>query len=1143
MTSIQPGLIVLHGNQLEQLGEAVLQWIQQNPLSVLEPEIMIVQSNGVAEWLKIAMARRQGVCASAKVMLPARFLWDAYRQVLGHQQVAKRSPLDKSALGWRLQQMLPQVLTLPECEPLRQYLQDGTQIRAYQLATRIADLFDGYQMFRADWLQDWEAGLDQLRRAAGEPVPVPDDQRWQPVLWRAVTDSVDAEQRASGRSHVHQRFVSALQDAQARPHGLPRRVVVFGLSAMPQQTMEALSAMARYTQVVIAVSNPCQYYWGDIIEGRELLRAERRRAAREKSRSVSLDALPPEQLHAHAHPLLAAWGKLGRDFIRMLDGFDDADATRRQYSSLRLDLFSEGEGSTLLQQIQAAIRDLQPVSEHARLPLAADDRSLEFHVAHSAQREVEVLHDQCLNWLSQIGADKALRPRDIVVMVPDLQKWIPAIHAVFGQYPRHDTRYIPYEIADTKERQQNPLLIALEWLLKLPDQRCSQSQIRDLLEVPALAQRFRIRENDLPLLARWIEGAGIRWGLDDAHRQRLGLGATGAQNSWLFGLERMLTGYANGDHSGFDGIAPYAEVAGLDAVLAGSLAELLHRLQQWSDRMLQSYTPLAWASLFRELMQQFFDAADERDKMTLLQAEQALQRWVDDCALAQFDQPLQLTVAAEAWLSMIDEPDLNQRFMSGGVTFCTLMPMRAVPFKVVCLLGMNDGDYPRRTPSADFDLLRMPGMQRPGDRSRREDDRYLMLEALLAARQKLYISWTGRSIRDNSWQPPSVLVSQLRDYIAQCWQLPAHGLLTEHPLQPFSRRYFESEPSLTWAREWAAVHAATTEAVPLSLTPPESGQKMNIKQLADFLKQPVKAFMAQRLQIRFDQDSAQSQDDEPFAIDGLESWALLSRLTERDQFADEDLNTQLQQRLETIRREGVLPLSHTGEQIAVQLMGEAEPVLRTWWRLVQEAGEASGTQQWRYSTEHILLEDWTGGLVEQGQGWRLLDFTPTKLTNGQKRKPLALPEKLFQPWIRQIIAGAQGVGLTQLLVGRDAWLEMPAIPQPQAQQYLQALLAYWMQGMTRPLGIASRSALEWLKKNEDLRAAQQAFEGDAFREGEADKDLALARCWPDFDSMLQAGEFDVLAKALYQPLLIWAETQVQVQMLDSGDAAQEKQDE
>jgi exodeoxyribonuclease V gamma subunit len=132
--------------------------------------------------------------------------------------------------------------------------------------------------------------------------------------------------------------------------------------------------------------------------------------------------------------------------------------------------------------------------------------------------------------------------------------------------------------------------------------------------------------------------------------------------------------------------------------------------------------------------------------------------------------------------------------------------MRAIPFKAVCLLGMNDGDYPRRSPRADFDLMGLPGMSRPGDRSRRDDDRQLMLEALLSARQVLYVSWSGRSVRDNSEQPPSVLVSQLRDEIDLLWgKGTAEGLTTVHPLQPFSRAYFEAGSGLqTYAKEWRA---------------------------------------------------------------------------------------------------------------------------------------------------------------------------------------------------------------------------------------------------------------------------------------------------------------------------------------------------
>jgi exodeoxyribonuclease V gamma subunit len=183
----------------------------------------------------------------------------------------------------------------------------------------------------------------------------------------------------------------------------------------------------------------------------------------------------------------------------------------------------------------------------------------------SVQREVEVLHDQLLSWFA---ADPTLRPRDVVVMVPDIDTFSPAIHAVFDQHRRTDPRHIPFEIGDVRDRSVNPLLVSLEWLLRLPQQRCRQSEVRDLLDVPAVAQRFGLGDEDLAVLGRWIEGAGVRWGLDHDHRAGLGLGMAGEQNAWIFGVRRMLLGYASGAGASFGEIEPYAEVGGLDAALA-----------------------------------------------------------------------------------------------------------------------------------------------------------------------------------------------------------------------------------------------------------------------------------------------------------------------------------------------------------------------------------------------------------------------------------------------------------------------------------------------------------------------------------------------------------------------------------------------
>ncbi|MGA8010209.1 MAG: exodeoxyribonuclease V subunit gamma, partial [Thiomonas sp.] len=315
---IRPGLLILQGNRLELLRDSVLHWLAQQPLAPLEEEIFLVQSNGAAEWLKMALAAQRGICAATRVELPARFLWRAYRQVLGPAAVPPQSALDKSVLTWRLMRLLPQRLQLPALAPLAQYLQGHDAQRRLQLARKLADLYDQYQIYRNDWLDAWADGQAVLIDAGGKPTPLPQDQRWQALLWREILAELSDEERASIRPQVQRAMLQAL-DAAARSATLPRRVVLFGASHLPGATLDALVALSRHVQILVALPNPCRYHWADIIEGRELLRDT---PARRPLRADNLAAIGLEAMHAHAHPLLAAWGRQGRDFMRQLDAFD-----------------------------------------------------------------------------------------------------------------------------------------------------------------------------------------------------------------------------------------------------------------------------------------------------------------------------------------------------------------------------------------------------------------------------------------------------------------------------------------------------------------------------------------------------------------------------------------------------------------------------------------------------------------------------------------------------------------------------------------------------------------------------------------------------------------------------------------------------
>ncbi|PRD65072.1 exodeoxyribonuclease V subunit gamma [Malikia granosa] len=1148
-----PGFIALHGNRAEDLAQALIAWLQQHPLAPLEEEIILVQSSGMAEWFKTELACQAGVCAAARVELPGRFIWRTYRQVLGAGAVPRESPLDKLPMTWRLVQLLPGLLDEPAFAPIAHYLQPGEPERLPQLAAQLADLFDQYQNYRADWLQDWAAGRDQLRDASGRLNALADEQRWQPALWRAVLDTLTPEQRAATRPDLHRQVLDRLDDPAFTPERVARRIVVFGMSHIPGPMLETLAGLARHSQVMLAVPNPCRFHWGDIMEGRELLRARRRRHP--LRRGVELAELPLEDLHLHAHPLLAAWGRQGRDFIRQLDDFDDSVATSQRFPSLRIDLFDEQEESAatpLLARVQQRIRDLEPLDPQRKgPPLAADDRSILFHLAHSPVRELEVLHDQLLGLL----AGPELNPRDIVVMVPDVQQMAPAIRAVFGQYPRQDRRHIPFDIADLSAKASSPVVGAVEWLLKLPGQRCGLSELVDLLEVPAIARRFGIEAEQLPLLAQWMGGAGIRWGLHAGQREQLDLAACGEQNSAWFGLQRMLLGYATGSlaeleqAAGWQGIEPYAEVGGLDAELAGSLAHLLQALTQWWRHSTGSASPTDWCERARWLLAALFQPVDETDSQAIAALDEGLSAWRNACDQAGFVQPAPLAALRQGWLEALEVPRLEQRFRAGGVTFCTLMPMRAIPFQVVCLLGMNDGDYPRRAMRSDFDLMGLPGQFRPGDRSRQHDDRQLMLEALLSARRLLYISWTGRSVRDNSAQPPSVLVSQLRDYLAAAWGPEAVAQRsTEHPLQPFSRRYFEAGSELlTYAREWRSAHdqlagaALPDQSMTLSAQEPDRSVALTLERLERFLRNPVKTFFRERLSVSFWTPQQEPGDTEAFGFDGLQQYQLLQQQVQHwpAPQAGIDLSGLIAHKLEGLRRSGALPMQGLGALKQQELQATLEAMGRAWQQAGQDFPQAAERLAVEFGHQGLLLRDWIDPVYrnEAGeQAWLRLESG--KLTDG-KKQPMPRADKLVSAWLVSLLAAACGQRLHGRVVGQDGVLEIAPMEAGSAIAGLQSLFELWLLGMREPLPLPLRTGLAVARDLDgDGSDPAKVYEGngDAFSDSLAEvNDMCLARLYPDFEALQAArtesgAGLQALAEQLYVPLLDWAARHVNARL-------------
>jgi exodeoxyribonuclease V gamma subunit len=1148
MSPIKPGFIVLHGNRSEDLAQTLMSWLALHPLQPLEEEVVLVQSSSMAEWFKMEMAQQTGVCSAARVELPGRFVWRAYRQILGADAVPRESPLDKLPMTWRFMQILPSLLTRPDFAPIARYLageEFAESTRLLQLASQLADLFDQYQNYRTDWLQAWAANQDVLISPKAQDQALAEDQLWQPALWRAVLDTLTPEQRSATRPDLHRQVLERLKDGEDFSGRLPRRLVIFGMSQIPNALLELLSALAPFCQVMLVVPNPCRFYWGDIMEGRDLFKVQRRRQPlRNDNFSAQLEL---EDMHMHAHPLLAAWGRQGRDFVRQLDAFDDAVATTQAFPQLKIDLFNEAletANTPMLARVQQRIRDLEPLSvKHEDAPLSAPDRSIVFHTAHSPLRELEVLHDQLLGLLAQPG----LSPRDIVVMVPEVQSMAPAIRAVFGQYARSDKRYIPYGIADLSAKSSSPIIQSVEWILELPVHRCGLSELIDLLEVPAVAQRFGIEAEKLPQLTQWMTGSGIRWGLHEDHRKQLDLAECGEQNSAWFGLQRMLLGYAAGamddvpNAMGWGGTEPYLEVGGLDADLAGSLAHLLQTLSDWWQRTQQSSAPLVWREHAQWLLDALFKSTDETDTQALTALKEALSHWTRVCEQANFAQEVGLSALRLGWMDALQVPRLDQRFRAGGVTFCTLMPMRAIPFQVVCLLGMNDGDYPRRVPRSDFDLMGQTGMFRPGDRSRQHDDRQLMLEALLSARRVLYVSWTGHSVRNNSEQPPSVLVSQLRDYIASAWGDGAvNSRTTSHPLQPFSRQYFEKDSSLqTYAREWRDVHDNQHQGHQVSedmmISSPDISAPLDQVRLTRFLRNPVKDFFKERLGVTFLNPEEEPGDTEVFAFNHLENYQLIQSQIQHWPAPSQcvGLHDQIADQLNVLQRAGSLPMQGLGELKKSELQGTLTAMANAWIAVGHEFPLSSKRIAVSYSHVGVMLRDWVDGICQNDVGeraWAMLEAS--KVTQKSGKTYVARPHKLLRPWLQSMLVAAIDQPLHGRVVGQDGQLHIRPMTKEQALQSLNTLFEVWLQGQQTPLPLPLKTALDLAKPsaNEaDMKdSAQTTYEGDSFNEELAEvRDMCLARIFPDFEALCARnapngmGVVD-LSRWVYGPLLEWS---------------------
>tara|TARA_R110002073_G_scaffold84612_7_gene201887 strand:- start:73703 stop:77044 length:3342 start_codon:yes stop_codon:yes gene_type:complete len=1092
-------MLTLHqSNRLENLADALALVLARHPGAPLSDQPILVSSPGMGTWLQIRLAQRLGIAAGFSFPLPARWLWQQYRTLV--DQVPEKSVWDKAPLTWVLWQKLDEIVAAPDCAPLKVYLNDADSLKRYRLCLRLADLYDQYQMHRPDWLQAWAQNRS--------PVAIPEDQKWQPALWRLLQKWLPDDQAQRSVLMDVQHWQTLLRNGQA--NALPPRLVLFATGNLSAALLQVLQAFAEHIDVHLFLLNPSPEYWADLRDQRAILKEQLRAELREEL--LAPKAEPASELFSDSgNPLLASLGQQGQSQFQLLLGHWD------EFAEADEELFELPNDDTLLGAVQADIFTLHDGTEKGgagtKRPMPSANIAL--HSCHSAMREVQVLHDRLLDMFAK---DPELKPRDVIVMVPDVAPYAPLIEAVFGQAGQ---AVIPWAVADRTLADEVPMVRAFLTLLKPSLNRFTANEVLDLLEVPALRKRFGVELDEMPLVREWIRAAGIRWGLDAEHRVQLGFPAN-QQNTWQAGLQRLLLAVASGDQSHhWQNVLSLSGVQNGQVALAGKLSALLDILRRHTRSMSRPRNAQDWRELLTDMLDDLFDG-DDKDQLDLETIRQTLTTFVHDQALAKMHDSTPIDVVHDVLSAEFSRASGGQRFLSGAVNICTLMPMRTVPFKVVCLLGMNEADYPHREHPPGYDLtLSYP---RVGDRSRRAEDRYLFLEALLSAREQLYISWCGRDIRSNEHLPPSVVVADLMDYLDRAFDVEedvavdiegstttSQRLLTEHSLQPFSAQNFSaSQPARqSWSPLWHRIAQVQedddSEGEPDNSVPTvEQQSTLTLEELAAFLANPGAVFLQQRFRVRLGGRDDQLEDDEPQTFSGLEKWQLRNESAAQTLHGEADNHRYGETELPIAERwwlEGRVPPGPAGEQSMHDELGAAqqfaERIQQHWPSQVDTLplSETFADTAFAKTVLNANLPDHS----EQGllfwSASKLMETKYAKRTPWQEQQIRA--ERIMLPWLRHLLLNTQDLpDAARKSRGwfEDLAIEFPALSSNEARNTLTQLLHYYHQGIQAPLPYLPNTA--WALLNEaDLEtvfyveAEKTPASARLFDQAPAEKDL------------------------------------------------------
>jgi len=852
-------------NSLTNLASGLSQQLKAASNTVFEPHQIITQTEGMNNWLKTQIADHLGIAANVRFLKPNDLVNKLYYLLGG----PFNEVLSATNLNWLVFKLLDERDFKVRFPTTASYFSESgpdKEIKRMALAEKLSDLFDQYQIYRPDMIRQWNTATTADLESKD----------WQQYLWIKARQT--SRNTLPDKTTIGAYILEALQHPEKQEMlvaGMPA-IHLFGISITTAYHLQILFDLSSIVDVYFHILNPAPYmYWFEDRSEKQLAHW------RQKGPSRYVEGIK-------GNALLTSWGRVIQETFGMffqhdefLNAYEDAGVitpgTDNLLHKIQRDIFF------------AATDDRNLIEESD-----INDGSITINACFTIAREVEVLYNYLVYLVDKKEA--ILSARDIVVMVSDINAYAPYIKAVFNNSP-HQFRYT---IADESFADGDNISQALHALLLMNDTNFKAESVMQLLDSSFIRNRFGI--TDVTRIRGIVNAANIRFGItgnreDETHFV-----------SWRYGIRRIMYGICmSGEEEHDEGADSFFP---LD-ILEGSSAQELIRFSHFIEILIDSIEKrkgdrslAEWVNYIEHVLHNLIYEQDDDPGENYTGLMQQLEEY--NIVNQYMADEIPFEVFSHSFLKTLNGASRSGLFANGGITFCSLIPMRSIPFKVVALLGLGYDKFPRKEHAASFNL--MEKKRQRGDRNVKENDKHLFLETLLSAQQYLYISYVGRNARDNTNLPPSVVVDELTAYIESGMKTPADvrsSLITVHPLQGFSSKYLSADEKLYSYLNTASFPAAKIINRNKVLNHSDF-KEIAIEDLVKFFRNPFKAYYNKVLGIFYNEEDVLLQDTEIFSINKLQQWKIKNQLLPLNEEERQLLNRQLV-------RTGNLPLSSMSE--------------------------------------------------------------------------------------------------------------------------------------------------------------------------------------------------------------------------------------